>query len=468
MNTIPNNGVLRYLGVLNLERVVVTTPKALAEVLTTKCYDFEKPQELRFSLGRILGIGILFAEGDEHNAQRRKLMPAFSFRHVKDLYPVFWSKSRESVHAMTEAVQRGSDDPEKDPSVIEVGSWASRATLDIIGVAGLGRDFGAIEDPTNELSQTYQSLFKPNRQGQMLGLMSLFLPGWFVDKLPVKRNQDVHNAVRFVRATCAKLIREKKEKLDRKEETGLDILSVALESGAFTEENMVDQMMTFLLAGHETTAAAMTWATYLLAKHPDVQSRLRKEIRGKLPPIGGRGEDCPTVTSLDVDHLPYLTAVCNEVMRYFAPVPMLSRDAARDTSIQGQFIPKGTRVIIAPWAINRSTDMWGPDAMTFNPDRWMATGGAGAENGDDVRVTASGGAVSNYAYMTFLHGPRSCIGREFAKAEFACLLASWVGRFSMELHNKEEADEGKVEIKGAITARPAKGMWIKMDVVEGW
>jgi len=208
---------------------MVTTPKALAEVLTTKCYDFEKPEQLRWSLGRILGIGILFAEGDEHSTQRRKLMPAFSFRHIKDLYPVFWSKSRESVQAMTKAILA---DPENPP--VEVGSWASRATLDMIGVAGLGRDFGAIQDPGNPLSQTYQSLFKPSRQGRILGLISLFLPGWFVDSIPVKRNHDVRGAVRVVRSVCAELIQEKKEKLARKEQTGLDILSVAIESGSFT------------------------------------------------------------------------------------------------------------------------------------------------------------------------------------------------------------------------------------------
>jgi len=219
-------------------------------------------------------------------------------------------------------------------------------------------------------------------------------------------------------------------------------------------------MMTFLLAGHETTASSMTWASYLLAKHPDVQTRLRNEIHEKLPPIG-EGEDGPTVSSLDIDHMPYLNAVCNEVLRYFAPVPLLMRDAARDTTIQGEFIPKGTRVIISPWAINKSESMWGSDALQFDPERWMA------KSSDDKKA-ASGGASSAYAFMTFLHGPKGCIGREFAKAEFACLLAAWVSRFTFELHNKEEMDEDKLEIKGAITARPANGMYIKMGVVEGW
>ncbi|KAK0730527.1 cytochrome P450 [Lasiosphaeris hirsuta] len=463
VNSIPNDGVIRYLGLLNQERLIVTSPKALAEVLTTKSYDFQKPDSLRFSIGRILGMtGILFTEGDEHRAQRRSLLPAFAFRHIKDLYPVFWSKSRECVDAMTEAIisdaAKAAEGPGSRPaSVIEVGTWASRATLDIIGVAGLGRDFGAIENPTNELNQTYQHLFRPSRQAEILGLLGLFIPGWFLDKLPVKRNGDVHAAARFIRATCADLIQEKKQKLARKELTDVDILSVALESGGFTDENLVDQMMTFLAAGHETTASSMTWAIYLLARHQYVQSRLRDEIRERLPPLGTDS----TVSSLDIDHMPYLNAVVNEILRYFGPVPMTLRESAIDTSIQGHFVPKGTRIMITPWAINKSESMWGADALQFNPDRWIPK-----SEGD--KRAASGGATSNYAFMTFLHGPRSCIGQAFAKAEFACLLASWVGRFEFELHNKEEADEAKILIKGGITARPAKGMYIKTTVVEGW
>ena len=123
----------------------------------------------------------------------------------------------------------------------------------------------------------------------------------------------------------------------------MDILSVALESGGFTDENLIDQLMTFLAAGHETTASAMTWATYLLAKHPEVQARLRAEIRENLPSIS---DTATTVSSLDIDRLPYLSAFCSEVLRYLSPVPLTVRVAARDTSIQGQFIPQGTQIML--------------------------------------------------------------------------------------------------------------------------
>ncbi|KAL1841504.1 hypothetical protein VTJ49DRAFT_6995 [Mycothermus thermophilus] len=466
INSIPNDGIIRYLGPFNQERLLITSPKALAEVLTTKNYDFVKPRQLRYSLGRILGIGLLLAEGDEHKMQRKNLMPAFSFRHIKDLYPVFWSKAREGVQAMTEEVrekataQQSSD--EKDTAVIEASNWASRITLDIIGVAGMGRDFEAIKNPGNRLTQAYNRVFKPSRQAQILQLLGLIISPRLLSWLPLQRNKDLDAAAAMIRAECAGLIQEKKQKLAQKELDDVDILSVALTSGGFSDSNLIDQLMTFLAAGHETTASALTWAVYLLAKHPEIQSRLRAEIRANLPPVGTPSDDS-TVSSIDIDRLAYLNAVCNEVLRYFPPAPLTLRRAACDTTLLGHRVPKGTQIMLVPWAINKSVHMWGEDAHKFNPDRWMP------KEGDDKEKRAnSGGATSNYAFLTFLHGPRSCIGQAFAKAEFACLLAAWVGRFSMELHNKEDEDESKLQIKGGVTARPANGMHIRATVVEGW
>jgi cytochrome P450 len=472
VNNIPNEGIIRYNGLLNQERLLINSPKALSEVLVTRNYDFEKPSAFRWSIGRILGVGVLLAEGDEHKFQRKNLMPAFAFRHVKDLYSVFWQKSREGVLAMTEHIlaEAGSvkpdapgSDPEKplarDTAVIEAGAWGSRITLDIIGIAGLGHDFNAIHDPEGPLTQIYQHVFKPSKQAQILGLLGLILPGWLVAALPLKRNGDVAEASAVIRKTCRGLISDKKAKLARKEPADMDILSTALESGAFSDENLVDQMMTFLAAGHETTASAMTWAIYLLCLHPEVQSRLRAEVRARLPSPSAPNSD---ITAVDIDRMPYLMAVCNEVLRYYAPVPMTLREAAVDTSILGHRVPKGTRIMLCPWATNKDASLWGPDADKFNPDRWLTPDGSGAG------VNASGGASSNFAYMTFLHGPRSCIGQAFAKAEFACILATWVGRLEFRLRDEELMDEKKVDIKGGVTARPAKGLYVHAKVLDGW
>ncbi|KAH7005509.1 hypothetical protein EDB82DRAFT_442080, partial [Fusarium venenatum] len=449
---IPNDGLICYRGFFNQERVMVSSPKALAEVLVTNSYAFPKPSHFRWSIGRILGVGVLLAEGEEHKMQRRSLTPAFAFRHIKNLYPVFWRKAREVTRTMM------AEFGQQEETQVEISGWASRATLDIIGLAGMGRDFGAIQNPDNTLAQTYSKIFKPSRQAQILAFVGMIIPMEFITKLPFRRNEDIAEAASDIRAICRDLIQEKKAKMANKEQADVDILSVALESGGFTDENLVDQLMTFLAAGHETTASAMTWAIYMLSRHSDIQARLREEIRESLPSVDSDVD----ITSLDIDRMPYLNAVCSEVLRYYAPVPLTMRDAAYDTTILGQPIRRGTRIVIVPWATHFDHDLWGPDADQFNPDRWLSAGGE-SKNGAD-RKAASGGASSNYAFLTFLHGPRSCIGSSFAKAEFACLLAAWIGRFEFSLANPEEMDEKNVEIRGGVTARPAKGMHVKVKV----
>jgi hypothetical protein len=107
-------------------------------------------------------------------------MPAFAYRHIKDLYPIFWSKSCELVDAVTATIQStasfSTDEKSSLSSVIEVGGWLSRATLDIIGVAGMGQDFNAIRDPNTELNVTYRKVFTPSRGAQILGFLALFFP----------------------------------------------------------------------------------------------------------------------------------------------------------------------------------------------------------------------------------------------------------------------------------------------------
>ncbi len=111
-------------------------------------------------------------------------MPAFAYRHVKNLYPMFWDKSRELVTAILATTDSSGTDGAGEGICIEVNRWASRATLDIIGQGGFGQSFNAIQDPDNALSTTYRSLFGANRTGQILGVLGFFLPQWLVRRLP--------------------------------------------------------------------------------------------------------------------------------------------------------------------------------------------------------------------------------------------------------------------------------------------
>ncbi|KAL8839542.1 MAG: hypothetical protein Q9176_004403 [Flavoplaca citrina] len=447
-NGVPNNGLIRYLDFFNLERVAVVNPAALAEVLVHKCYDFEKPPQLRKGISRILGLGLFLSEGEVHKRQRKYLMPAFAYRHVKNLYPMFWARSTELVAAILASTER---DPSKDGRV-EVNGWASRATLDIIGQGGFGQSFDAIQDPDNEISRTYRSMFKPGRVGQILGILGFLLPQWIVRRLPFIRNDTMQRSSNFLRAFCRSSIEAKRQKAKTEPTDELDILTVAMHSGVFSDEDLVDQMMTFLAAGHETTASALTWAIYLLAKDPQIQLRLRNEIQSLVPhPLE---DPDATVTSETIGKLPYLNAVCQEVLRLFPPVSVTIRIAVKDTTICGQYIPQGTTLMISPWAVNGNTELWGPEAADFKPERWQRS-----PSGLSSNETMS----TNYQFLTFLHGPRSCIGQGFAMGEFQCLVAAWVRAFETELQ-----DPGFVPvIKGGITAKPKDGLHVRVKLVAG-
>ncbi|CAG8168969.1 unnamed protein product [Penicillium nalgiovense] len=453
----PNQDLIRYYLVANLERVIPTSPKALGELLVTKVYDFEKPELVRESLRRITGDGVLLAEGEEHKVKSSlqmpfyNLMPAFAYRHIKNLYPVFWSKSVEMVKMIEEDLQSRKGNGNND-NTVQISNWASRATLDIIGVAGMDHDFDSLRDPDNTLNQSYRKIMSP----PSLIMKILFVIGMIVGNptlvhsLPTKRNKDIKESGEVIRNVARQMIRQKKAKMDDpKAETGIDIISVALSSGTFDEENLVDQSMTFLGAGHETTATALQWAVYALCKNPDVQSHLRDEIRANLPSL----DDPTPISAAAVDNLPYLNAVCNEVLRFHPSVPMTIRKAIRDTSLADMYIPKDTTFTICPQILNRLEQLWGPDANEFDPDRFMGPGKAN-----------TGGAVSNYAFLTFLHGPRGCIGQGFAKSELACLIAATVGRFHMEL----KFPDAKLEIREGATVSPKDGVLALLTPLEGW
>jgi cytochrome P450 len=195
----------------------------------------------------------------------------------------------------------------------------------------------------------------------------------------------------------------------------------------------------------------LTWAIYLLSLHPRYQTALRHEIRTSVPSPLETNDTAPSPT--DIDSLPLLNAICNETLRLYPTVPVTIRESVRPTTLAGTPIPVGTIVLLVPWAINRNPHFWGDNAHEFVPERWIGEGKAN-----------TGGAASNYAQITFLHGPRSCIGQGFARSEFKCLLAVVAARLSWELRGPGE----EVYPAGVVTTKPKNGMHIRVRAVEGW
>lgn len=182
---------------------------------------------------------------------------------------------------------------------------------------------------------------------------------------------------------------------------------------------------------------------------------MREEIRANLPsPTSAKDPDFDLGAVLE--SLPILHGVCNETLRLYPPVPTTVRVAVRDSKIGNEHIPAGTKIFLSPWGINRSPHLWGDSAEEFIPDRWID-----AETG---KPNNNGGVMSNYGTLTFLHGPRSCIGEKFARSELKALVAVFAGTFQMRM-----ADPTEVPIPaGAVTTKPKNGMNLKLQVLDGW
>jgi cytochrome P450 len=206
---------------------------------------------------------------------------------------------------------------------------------------------------------------------------------------------------------------------------------------------------------HDPTAASFTWAIWFLSIHPSWQAQLRDEIKTNIQYRFFTHDFADFDAASVLENLPILNAVCNETLRLMPTTPVTTRIAREDTTILGHPVRGGTKLFIIPWAINRSTDSFGPEAETFDPSRWIDSNG---------KANNIGGASSNYAFSTFLHGPRKCIGQGYAKAEIRTFVAVLVGRFKFEMANKEEVPFPA----GMFAIKPRGGLKVKLRLVGGW
>ncbi|KAH7120509.1 cytochrome P450 [Dactylonectria macrodidyma] len=268
----------------------------------------------------------------------------------------------------------------------------------------MDRSFGAVQDPNTPFQHHYDKLrMRPLAFNKTMLLISMFTIGFAAFfQLPTKWNRESHKAAKYIRNYACRLVEEMKGKMQQDDRQGKNIASLAMASGAFSDQNMVDQIQ---------LPAALSPGT--------------------------------TVRAAEIDSLPYLNAFCNEVLRFYPPVPSTVREARVDTFLAGSFIPKGTTLLILPGATNLDQARWGLDAEEFNPDRWLGHG-----------RTNNGGSDSNLANLTVLAGPQGCIGKSFAVSELLCLVAVLVSRFQMQLQDPDKA----LEIVRALSAAP-------MDVV---
>jgi cytochrome P450 len=267
---IPNDGLIRFPGLFNQNWLLLADPSSLGEVLVHNSYDWEKPKDLRRFLRMILGDGLILVEGDEHKFQRKHLAPTFSFRHIKELYPIFWQKATDLVGRVTAEIHENpvtlGEGEKMMGGVVEVNHWANKVTMDIIGVAGmdffssvakfrssfipgLGREVNSLYTTDDELVHNYEEILEPTTEKAIYFGANIILSPTMVGWLPWKLNQTLKNTTSTLRRICHEFVREKKAAIVNEKEPKIDILSGLIKSNNFGDDMLVDQLLTFLAAG---------------------------------------------------------------------------------------------------------------------------------------------------------------------------------------------------------------------------
>ncbi|KAG7007520.1 cytochrome P450 monooxygenase [Physcia stellaris] len=439
--------VVRYFYPFGTERLSVIDQESIKQITMKNPYNYPKPLSIRNWMARILGRdGILLAEGDSHIQQRKALAPGFSTQSIKTLYPIFWRKALLLSEIWRQSIAKDNT----DQICIEVLDGLNRTTLDIIGQAGFGTEFDSLRHPDAPLRVAYQAIFAFNFTARLYH--ALHTCTHWAHYLPLKMNYEMVKSRKVICDTATDIISRKLSEVDPKDK---DIIALTLRgfnlAGAerLSSETMRDQIMTFLGAGHDTTATGAAWTLHLLAKYPPIQERLRAEIKQHMPSLFDpnlRGEDA-NLESIDVDQLPYLDNVCRESLRYIPPIPLTSRALVSEDRLGGYVIPAQTYVSIHANAINRLPQYWGPTAHEFDPDRW-----------DHLPST-----YCSEAFMTFLQGPRGCIGRKFAETEMKILLCSLLSMYIFEPDRTfDDPEEWKM---WRLVLRPKDGIRLKASLL---
>jgi cytochrome P450 len=366
---------------------------------------------------------------------------------------VFYDSAYKTKGAWDTAIESSKD----GDAIIEVQNWMNHISLDTIGIAGFSHDFGSLDGKRASVTEVFDT-FGNNQQASAVNRVLFLLASAFpiLLKIPTKRRILIKKLrVSMEQISNDLLIRSRREKgvnmSGREEEKSIIGLLIKSEGQDaklhMSEEEVVAQMKVLLLAGYETTSISLTWALIELSQHPDVQTRLREELLAF-------GAD-PTYDQLKTS-LPYLDAVVHETLRLHPPLAEFTRLAAADDVIplsepvrtkSGEMtdsisIAKGTLITISGAAINRSSAIWGPDAKEFMPDRWLSEGG----------ISGKAKEVQGHRHLlTFVDGPRTCLGKDFAIAEFKTVLSVLVKNFVFEMR---DGPDTPVETARGIFPRP--------------
>ncbi|MFE4354966.1 cytochrome P450 [Kitasatospora sp. NPDC056800] len=394
----------------------VFSPEGVRQVLAGEAANFRKEDPFYDELRSSVGNGLLTSQDAEYQRQRRMVQPLFTRRRV-DGYADALAQEAQSLAERWRAVPGGVVD-----AADETSRFALRAVARIL--------FGA--DVEEAIAVVHRSFPVLGEYVKERGYAPVRLPRTW----PTPANRRGAEAQRALYGVCDRIIAERAARGggDEGADDLLTLLGRARDDHGerLDPAELRDQVLVFLLAGHETTATALAFALHLLAKHPEQRWLAREEARTVL---AGRAP-----TAADLDALPYITRVLKEAMRLYPSAALGGRRAVEETVIDGYVIPAGAQVVVAPLVTHRHPDHW-EDPERFDPDRFLPE----AER-----------ARHRYAWFPFGGGPRACIGQHFSMLEAVLALGVLLRDFEVE------AVDRRVALAQGITLRAASPMRIRV------
>jgi cytochrome P450 len=398
-------GPIASFRILNRRIYIVDDAELIKEMLVTRQHSFERDSGAQL-LRELLGDSVITREEPQHKERRRMLQPAFHKEQIAHYASIMTQASNDMAARWAEG------------EIVDTRAEMRKLTLEIVGASLFGADF---TESAERVSDVLQRVVKTTRS-----IAPIFA---FLEPLVVLyRRLNPQGRSLFFSKERAELDQILRPVLEKQKSAAISGQSSMLNllSG---EEGILDEMVTFMLAGHETTATALMWAWYLLARNPEVEARLHTELDGIADEIG--------IETLP--QLPYTGMVFQEAMRLYPPALAFARRAKEDLQLGGYTIPKGSSVFISPYITQRNP-LYFEEPLEFRPERWASYAGP------------------KFAYFPFGGGAKMCIGEPFARLEGVIALAILARRWKLENTDPEPA-----RIAAGFLLRPDKPIQMRVS-----
>ncbi|PZD96995.1 cytochrome P450 [Paenibacillus sambharensis] len=400
---------------------ILSRPEDIRYVLVNTQKQFKKGYQRDPILKLVLGNGLITSEGEFWLRQRRLTQPAFHQHRINSY-----------AEAMTHSASRMLEGW-RDGEIRDIHQDMMQCTMEIVARTLFNVDLTASEDAKTVGRALDQVLHQYVKQSTSVSRRLLeMLPV----QLPLRGHSELKQSVEELDRIIYTIIDQRRQQENQDHGDLLSMLLLARDDdgSGMTDEQLRDEVMSLFLAGHETTANALSWSLYALGQHPAAYQKLTDELdevlNGRLPGLQ------------DIPSLVYTQSIIKESMRLYPPVWMISREALTDVELEGYTLPAGCEVALSQWIMHRHPGYYA-EPESFHPDRWTSEFESN---------------LPSYAYFPFGAGPRVCIGSNFAMMEAVLLLAAVAQSYKLEL-----LPEHTVVLEPSITLRPRDGMKVRLS-----